>query len=298
MGTGNPLDGMLGKDAGALPPDVESDALGEPVGVIEAVELESMEAATSAPEQYPEGTGATWFRWWYVPALAGVAAGGTAAFILLRRRNRKPEAVSAYRAAAKQSRDWMETVRSGKATQSAMKALQQGAASVRESARGLPDTAAALRDRSGELVGAVATSAAAQQAAQGVRGALDSATSFWNSNAPWAKRATKMQRRGLFGWFAGGRTQASKATKAANRTMNKAKPAMAAAALQASKARRQTSRAAKRAGRRANQAVNRTRAFVFGALVTATLTYARAWRKRLMEHEMRETAGGRLERNA
>lgn len=313
MGTSNMMNGMLGEDAGALPPDLESDALGEPVGVVEVIELETMEPATSAPEQYPDGMGMTWLRWWYVPALAGMAAGGTAAFILLRRRNRKPAPVSAYKAATKQSRDWMEAVRSGKATQSAVKALQQGAASVRESARGLPDTAATLRDRSGELVGVVAASAAAQQAAQGVRGALDSATSFWNSNAPGAKRAAKARRRGLFGWLAGGkapRTTASardaakaQAAKAANRTMDKVKPAiMTAVAIQAAKkaarAKAQTNRAAKRAGKRANQAVSRTRAFAFGALVTATLTYARAWRKRMMEREMRETAGGRMVRDA
>ena len=289
-------DSMFGEDTGALPQDVNSDALGEPIGVVEVVELESLEPGVTSREAYPERSG-TGFRWWYVPAVVVPAAGVTAAVILLQRRQqrRKSAAMAAYRAAAKQSRDWLEAVRSGKATQSAVKALQQGASSVRESARNLPDTAAALRDRSGELVGAAVASAPAQQAAESARGALNSATRLWNSNAPKTRqtaqvrgrgafRAADARRRGVFMWFAGGSARKAAAT-AREAARARALEANKAASLAAAK----TNRVAQRARKRANRAMGRTRAFIFGALVTAIITYARAWRKRLME---RETAGG------
>src|SRR5579871_5508780 len=158
-------------------PGAETDALGEPIEMIEVVELETLEPGALGPESYPE-EGATWFRWWYAPAVVAPLAGATAAFVLLRRRRREAAPIATYKAAVKQSRDWLGSVRSSKATQSAVNALQQGAATVRESAKNLPDSAIALRDRSGEIVGVVVTSAAAQQAAQGLRGAVDSLTSF------------------------------------------------------------------------------------------------------------------------
>jgi hypothetical protein len=281
----------------------ETDALGEPIGLIEVVEVETLEPAAFSSEAYPDEN-AGWFRWWYVPAVVAPLAGATAAFVLLRRRRRDTAPVATYKAAMKQSRDWLDTVRNHKATQSAVNALQQGASTVRESAKNLPGTGLALRDRSGEIVGIVATSAAAQQAAQGVRGAVDSLTGFWNQNAPKAKQSAKEQtRRNLSGWFAAGRTQKiaqSQASKA-NKALAKAKPVVKAAQANATKnaARmaKQTNRTTKRAKKRVRGAVNRTQAFALSALVTATLTYARAWRQRLMEREMRETAGGRMVRD-
>ena len=57
-------------------------------------------------------------------------------------------------------------------------------------------------------------------------------------------------------------------------------------------------KAVKKTGRRANRFWGQTRAFTFGALVTATLTYIRIWRSRLDERNLRETAGGRMVRDA
>ena len=59
-----------------------------------------------------------------------------------------------------------------------------------------------------------------------------------------------------------------------------------------------TERAAKKTGRKVNRAWKDTRAFTFGMLVTATLTYIRMWQSRLNEKNLRETAGGRLVRDA
>jgi hypothetical protein len=281
----------------------ETDALGEPIGLIEVVEVETLEPAAFSSEAYPDEN-AGWFRWWYVPAVVAPLAGATAAFVLLRRRRRDTAPVATYKAAMKQSRDWLDTVRNHKATQSAVNALQQGASTVRESAKNLPGTGLALRDRSGEIVGIVATSAAAQQAAQGVRGAVDSLTGFWNQNAPKAKQSAKEQtRRNLSGWFASGQalkvaqSQTSKANKALAKTKPVVKAAQSNATKNAARMAKQTNRTTKRAKKRVRGAVNRTQAFALSALVTATLTYARAWRQRLMEREMRETAGGRMVRD-
>lgn len=59
-----------------------------------------------------------------------------------------------------------------------------------------------------------------------------------------------------------------------------------------------TEQAAKKSGRKANRVWKNTRAFTFGMLVTATLTYIRTWRSRLDERNLRETAGGRMVRDA
>lgn len=59
-----------------------------------------------------------------------------------------------------------------------------------------------------------------------------------------------------------------------------------------------TGRAAKQTGRKVNRVWKDTRAFTFGMLVSATLTYIRTWRTRLDERNLRETAGGRMVRDA
>lgn len=59
-----------------------------------------------------------------------------------------------------------------------------------------------------------------------------------------------------------------------------------------------TEHAVKKTGRKVNRFWKETRAFTFGMLVTATVTYIRTWRKRLDEKNLRETAGGRMVRDA
>lgn len=59
-----------------------------------------------------------------------------------------------------------------------------------------------------------------------------------------------------------------------------------------------TEHAAKKTGRKVNRFWRQSRAFTFGMLVTATVTYIRTWRMRLDEKNLRETAGGRMVRDA
>lgn len=59
-----------------------------------------------------------------------------------------------------------------------------------------------------------------------------------------------------------------------------------------------TERTAKKTGRKVNRIWKDTRAFTFGMLVTATLTYIRTWRSRLDQKNLRETAGSRMARHA
>lgn len=309
-------------NAGALPPDATTGDLGEPVDVVEVVEIDSYEPT-------PAGYGANMgdatglanrpgFQWWMVPAVAVPVAAGATATVLLLRRRQKPAPVAAYNKLAKQSRDWMDAVRGSQATKSASKALSQGVESVRGAAKNLPDAASGWRDSAGDLLGTVATSASAKQASEGVKGLLDSVTGFWNTNAPRAKQAVREQgrntsakaavaRTGVLDLFSGGKAQdtassvrarvskvTSKAADRADKLTSAAKPVAAAAAMKAAKAATQTNRATKRAGKRATNAAKRTRAFTFGMLVAATVTYWRAWQQRLQEKETRETAGGRM----
>lgn len=74
--------------------------------------------------------------------------------------------------------------------------------------------------------------------------------------------------------------------------------ASAPVAAKAAVTKAKTQQAAKKSGRQANRAWKNTRAFTFGMLVTATLTYIRTWRSRLDERNLRETAGGRMVRDA
>lgn len=314
-------------DAGALPTDATTDALGEPVDVVEVVEVQTYEPT---PSGYDAGEGGAangfGFRWWMVPAVAvPVAVGATTAVVVLRRR-RQPARVATYNKLVGRSRDWMDVVRGSQATRSASRALAQGVESVRGAAKSLPDTASGWRGSAGDLLGVVATSAAAKQATGTFKGALDSVTGFWNTSAPRARQTLRERgrrapatvgaaRAGILNRFSGGgaqdaassakETAKARASKAASKAANRAgklsdaaKPVAAAAAtaaaVKAARAAKQTNRAAKRAGKRANNAVKRTRAFTFGMLVAATATYWRAWQQRLREKETRETAGGRM----
>ena len=81
-----------------------------------------------------------------------------------------------------------------------------------------------------------------------------------------------------------------------------AKAGASVAAMKTSKAASQAgmkaSRAVQKSGKRARASWRRTRAFTFGMLVTAMATYVRLWRQRITEKNTRETAGGRLVRDA
>jgi len=163
---------------------------------------------------------------------------------------------------------------------------------------------------------------------------LDSVTSFWDERGIRARKAAKEQPRGfasslgssvgdardrLTGAIAGltARNSASsskdkakqakaaatrakmqaalardRAIKAAQSTQPRAllKPVTSAAATTGNRA----GSAAKKTGETMNGAWKRMRTFTFAMLVSALVTYVRAWRMRRDEKELRETAGGRL----
>lgn len=282
------------------PTQPNADALGEPVDIVEVVEVQTYEPTPSGYDASMGDAGGAadgfGFRWWMIPAVAvPVAAGATAAALLLRRRRqqvlllrrrRQPAPVAAYKKVAKQSRDWMDMVRRNQATRTASKALSQGVVSVRGAAKSLPDTASSWRTSAGDLVGAAVATAAAKNL-------LDSATDFWNASAARAQRAARERGRGAY--MAADAARASIVSRfAGGKAQDRMAPAKKVAKAKASKAAVQTRRAAKRAGKRANSAVKRTRAFTFGMLTAALVTYWRAWQQRLREKETRETAGGRM----
>lgn len=163
---------------------------------------------------------------------------------------------------------------------------------------------------------------------------LDSVTSFWDERGIRARKAAKEQPRGfasslgssvsdardrLTGAIAGltGRNTVSSSqdkAKQAKATATRAKMKVARARDRALKAAQgtqprallrpvtsaaattgnRTSSAAKKTGKTVNSAWKRTRAFTFAMLVSAIVTYVRAWRMRRDEKELRETAGGRM----
>lgn len=187
------------RDQGATPESAEMDeileealeemgALGdaEPVGVIEIAEVE-----TSDTDLEPEGAR---FRWWYVPAAAlSIAAGATAGAIWLSRRNRR-QRVRMYERLALQGRGLLAQVpfrRKARPTG----VWQQSLATVRGSAKGLPDQASALRDRSAEMLAAIDTAALLAQTRDIWSNALDQMNGVWERTVPGTRRTRRRVRR-------------------------------------------------------------------------------------------------------
>lgn len=355
--------GASGADAGNIPDDLRRAAMnsqsdvtlprgetdggdGEPVEVVEVVTLETTAMpgdigglAGDSLDQITDGGG---FRWWYVPAVALPVAAGATAAVIIARRNRRQTPATVFSSLAQQGRDWMDTVRASDTTRKASGAIQRGAASVRASAKSLPDQASTWRDATVDTLAGVASTDAARKAADRARdtwdSVLDSVTSFWDERGIRAQKAVQEQPRGfasslgsnlsdardrLTGAIAG-MTKRDTVSSPKDKSSNKAKQAKAAAAqakMQAARARDRairaargtqprallkpvtsaaavtggkTSAAAKKTGKTVNSAWQRTRAFTFAMLVSAIVTYVRAWRMRRDEKELRETAGGRL----
>ena len=309
----------------------------EPAEVLEIVEIDSTDDGLDALGLEP-GTGPR-FRWWYVPAVAlPVAAGATAGAIWLSRRNKnRRQLAGTYNRLTKQGRSWLQQVRSSRNTQQATKMLQQGIASARESAKGLPDQAGVLRDRSAEALAAIDLALLLEQTRGIWSNALDQVSSLWERNAPATKgrakrvakasgkaKASDMRRRRMAQQLAlltlwaqmrqrltGKRRGDMSAVRASDmqtrlnrwlrrqqRQQGRTRARGRAAAGPLASAARSTSMTMQKTGKRVSQRFKRARAFSFGLLVTAMLTYIRAWRSRLKEREMRETAGGRLVRDS
>ncbi|MGZ3676301.1 MAG: hypothetical protein ACXVCO_18515 [Ktedonobacterales bacterium] len=166
----------------------EMEALGdaEPVGIIEIAEVE-----TPDTDLEPEGSR---FRWWYVPAAAlPIAAGATAGAIWLAQRNRRRR-VRMYQRLALQGRGLLAQVPFRRKARPAT-VWQQGIATVRGSAKGLPDQASALRDRSAEMLAAIDTAALLAQTRDIWSNALDQMNSLWGRTVPGGRRARRRARR-------------------------------------------------------------------------------------------------------
>lgn len=299
----------------------------EPVGMVEIVEIETTNDDLDALGL--EST-ASRFRWWYVPAVAlPVAAGATAGAIWLSRRNNNTtqrQLAGTYETLTKQGRSLLDSVRSSRNTQQATKAVQQGLASVRESAKGLPDQASALRDKSAEALAAMDLAALLAQT-RGIWGnAMDQMSSLWERNTPAAKatvkrasktsaKATDVTRGQVAQWLAGprGGDAAARAARASDMASDmqsrinrwlmrqRAQRMLATTGAKAvapiASAARSTSKSVQRTGKSVNRGFKQARAFSFGVLVAAMVTYIRVWRSRLDEREVRETASGRMVRD-
>ncbi len=317
----------------------------EPIGMIEVVEIETTEGGLGALGLEPT---ASRFRWWYVPAVAlPVAAGATAGAIWLSQRNRsRSQRARMYRRLMQQGRGLLDQVPFMPKRRAATP-WQQGLTAVRESAKGLPDQASALRDRSAEALAAIDVAALLDQSRGIWTNALDQMTTLWERNAPTgkaaakrAKRARKMSRQTaervrrqvrqtLVAMRAADRAatarrlatvQAAQAAELASdmqKRVNqwlmqqraqralaagKSRATMAAARSRAmapfASAARSTGNSVKQTRRSINRGVRQAQALTLGILVGSIVTYVRVWRTRLNEREARETAGGRMVRDA
>lgn len=316
--------------------DVSAFGDGEPAGVIEIVEIETTGDDLDALGLEPAMPR---FRWWYVPAVAlPVAAGATAGAIWLSRRNRSTrQPVAMYNALAKQGRSMLDQVRSSRNTRKAARTWQQGLTSMRESAKGLPDQASALRDKSAEALAAVDLAALLDQTRGIWSTALDQMSNLWERNAPAAKEVSKRanktsmmaadmmrgQAAQIGRQLAGLRKNNAAATGKGVAAARAAQAAAMSLAMQnrinrwmaqqrgqrmlatargktvapIASAARSTSRSVQKTGKSVNRGFKQARAFSFGLLVATMVTYIRVWRNRLDEREVRETAGGRMVRD-
>ncbi len=320
----------------------------EPIGMIEVVEIETADGGLGELGLEPT---ASRFRWWYVPAVAlPVAAGATAGAIWLSQRSRsRRQPARMYRRLMLQGRGLLDQVPFMPKKRAATP-WQQGLTAVRESAKGLPDQASVLRDRSAEALAAIDVAALLEQSRGIWTNALDQMTSLWERNAPTGKatakrvkRARKMSRQAAER-MRGQAAQVGQALAAlraadtaatarklatvraaqaselasdmqkrvnqwlmkqrAQRTMATTKrlSTLAAARSRAmapfASAARSTGNSVKQTRRSINRGVRQAQALSLGVLVGAIVTYVRVWRTRLNDREMRETAGGRMVRDA
>lgn len=157
---------------------------GEPLGFIEITEVETTEGGPEAE--------ASRFRWWYVPAVAlPVAACATAGAIWLTRRNRRQPA-GLYQRLALQGRGLLGQVPFRRKARSPW---QQGIATMRESAKGLPDQASMLREKSAQALAAIDTAALLEQTRGIWSNAADQMNSLWERAVPGARRTRRRARR-------------------------------------------------------------------------------------------------------
>lgn len=170
--------------------DVNEFGEGEPIGMIEVVEIETDSEGLEALGLEPTTPR---FRWWYVPAAAlPIAAGATAGAIWLAQRNRNQRGpVVMYRRLSRQGLGLLEQVR----LRRRRTPWQRGLATVRESAVGLPEQASMLRDKSAAALAAIDMAALLEQTRDIWSNAADQMTSLWERNVPGGKKSARRARK-------------------------------------------------------------------------------------------------------
>jgi hypothetical protein len=313
---------FLDHDTGALPRDMATDALGEPVDVVKVLAYETTKSTPTGQTALKASTQPGWFRWWHIPAATLPLAAGATTTLLVMRRRRQQARVSAYMRLVGQGRGWWNQVLSSRAARDLASSFQQGTTSMRRPRQRVPEAAALLRDRSGELLAAaaatVAASAAARRASESAENALEAVTRVVNSGTPRARRMRRVakQQRNTFTAtvngvrlglldtftqlqadkrFAAARASVMRSASRAGTSLREATrippstPASVVATPRAgrssAKARPPTRREVKQSAKRSHATFARTRAFTLGMVVTAMVTYLRMWRQRMLERE-------------
>ncbi|HKV86283.1 MAG TPA: hypothetical protein VJN88_17155 [Ktedonobacterales bacterium] len=331
-GTSGASNAQMGNQTNAnlngLPLGTENagDAPVETVEIIEVVE-------TANPYEYMAryGDESPAFRWWYVPAVvAPIVAGG--AIFWYAQKGKQPF-LDARDLMARKGGDFADLLQDqskrlpGATNQLKGKsAAALGAVATAGVLDKLGDTWEDLRDSATDLVerarvreNVTATGATARAQIAQLRRAAQTKQAQAQAKSKWNDFTDMMSATGenVSGWIADRRVgdrandlRGRAADKAkdlkAQRRVGAAKAATKAGAAIAaaktskamSKAGDRASHAAKKTGKRARSTWKRTRAFSFGLLVTAMATYIRLWRQRITDRTTRETAGGRLVRDA
>lgn len=329
-GTSGASNAEMGNQTGAslngMPEGMENVG-DEPVETIEVIEV----IETSNPYEYSAAGDLSGFKWWYVPAVAlPIIAGGA---IFWYSKNGQQPFLDAKDLLARKGDDFKELLQDqtkrlpGKASDVKGKsAAAVGAVATAGLLNRIGDTVDDIRGSASDLAQramprerlAATTKATRSQIAQvresaAAKQAQARAKSKWNDFTDMVGSAAA----GAAGWVTAQRLQdrakslqdrasgkardlklQQKAKVAKKATKTGAIVAADKSAKAVAKANDKAAEAAHKTRKRARAAWRRTRAFTFGMLVTATTMYVRLWRQRIAERTTRETAGGRLVRDA
>lgn len=276
------------------------------------------------------------FRWWYVPAVAVPVTAATVGAIWYMRRRQSQRVALTANALTQQGRDLVNQARARLAVVSAKNATQGNIQSASASLRGLPDQASILRDKYAGMLSARLAQAndlwarqgqpMLQQQAKNAAGTTsdlrDRIAAWLGDVGAWETLATARDRvtSGVGAATTNAKQMAMKqqlqakandtlqsargqAQKLADNMPNlKAMAATSGAKGAVKTASTRAEKATKKAQRSVQSGWRQARAFTFAVLVSATITYLRTYASRRMQArnnaELRETAGGRMVRDA
>ncbi len=283
----------------------------EGVEVVEVVTMESAGKLSGAPSVFdtsPEVSGGG-FRWWYVPVIAlpaGVIGAAGVIWYIRRQRERRARAALAAATLARQRRDLLALARSSEMARRATKTWRRSVNAARQAAEQAGEQAGELREHPDKVLSILGAAALAERAGETWGGARDQLESL-RKQIPWSqrramrkqveharrtagKRLERAQRRGAR-TITGGKVvlRAGKVTTTSGRAAMPIVVAVRTTGERTGKMVRQTRRSV-------NSAWKQTRAFTFGALLSAMTTYILGWRRALTQRQpgqAREAAGSR-----